>query len=174
MSIVLSIYWTRISELDIQYKSNYLTSLFTSIIAALGLSLLLPHEEQRSHRVSALATLYLLATILCDTTYLTIFSWSALHSDASLLVFFRCSVHAALLLLGFCSSWSSSFCPLSTLQSPEELYGTLSRAMFIWVNSFLLQGYKRILTHQDLPLLNRAMKPEVTRQAILETWSQRG
>ncbi|KAH3540206.1 hypothetical protein KXV64_006099 [Aspergillus fumigatus] len=58
-------------------------------------------------------------------------------------------------------------------QPPEELYGILSRLLFIIINPILLRGYKSILVGRDLPTLSQGMKPEFTRKAILQAWSQR-
>lgn len=173
LSVILLSYWTKVSILDVQHKTTFLVSLFASILAALGLSLLLLQEQQRSHKASDLATLYLLASILCDVVHLTMPSDTARHTNTSRPVLLRCCMHSALLVLE-CRAKRPAFSALSKHQPPEELYGILSRVLFTWINPILLQGYKNILVDQDLPSLSRDMKPEFTRQAILQTWSQLG
>ena len=152
---------------------NFLASLFASTLAALGLSLLLLLEQQRSSKPSDLATLYLLASILCDAVYLTMPSETARQTNASRPVLLRCSIHVALLVLESCAK-HPAFSLLSKDQSPGELHGVLSRALFTWINPILLRGYRNMLVDKDLPSLSRDVKPEFIRSAILQTWSQRG
>ncbi|TVY43016.1 ABC transporter [Lachnellula occidentalis] len=83
----------------------------------------------------------------------------------------RCCMHAALLLFECCGKRSAF--KSADKQSPEELSGVLSRALFTWINPILFQGYRNILIDQDLPPLSQDMMPEVTRKAILEIWSRR-
>ena len=163
----------KVLTLDIQYKTSLLLSLVASILAALGLSLLLLQEQQRSPRASDLATLYLLASILCDAVYLTMPLESARHTNISHPVIIRCCIHSTLLVLESRAK-NLAFSVLSKDQSPEELHGVLSRVFFAWIIPILLQGYKNILVDEDLPSLSRDIKPEFTRKAILHAWSQRG
>ena len=173
LSVILSLYWTNLSSLGAQYKTTFLVSLFASILAALGLSLLLSLEHQRSHRASDIATLYLLGSILCDTIYLTMPSKITRNTNISRPFLLRCCGHVALLMLELCGK-RPSFNAVKQHKSPEEIYGILGRVFLIWINPILVQGYKNILTDQDSPSLSQDMKPEVTRNAMIQTWSQRG
>lgn len=173
LSIILLSYWTEVSILDAQHKINFLTSLLASTLAALGLSLLLLLEQQRSSKPSDLATLYLLASILCDVVYMTMPTEAADQTNTFRPVLLRCSVHLALLVLESRAK-HPAFSVVSKDQSPEELHGVLSWILFIWINPILLRGYGNVLVDKDLPSLNRDIKPEFTRNAILQTWSQRG
>jgi hypothetical protein len=170
----LASYYIKLSSLDVQHKTLFSASLFASIPAALGLSVLLLQEQQRSHRSSALATLYLLASILCDAVHVAMPSKIARDADTSHPVFLRCCMHSALLVLEFCANEAPAFSNLNKHRAPEELHGVLGRLFFTWVNTILLQGYKSILVNRDLPNLSQHMKPEFTRKEILQAWSQRG
>ncbi|KAH8684429.1 putative ABC transporter [Tricladium varicosporioides] len=81
-------------------------------------------------------------------------------------------MHLILLILEFLVK-PSALKFINEPQSPEELNGILGRVFFTWVNSILLQGYRRILVDQDLPPLSWDLKPEVTREKILQAWKQR-
>jgi ATP-binding cassette subfamily C (CFTR/MRP) protein 1 len=166
-------YWMEILILDVQYKTSFLLSLAASILATLGLSLLLLQEQQLSPKASDLATLYLLASVLCDSVYLTMPTESAGHTNTSRPLILRCCIHSVLLVLESRAK-HLAFSILSMDQSPEELHGVLSRVLFTWINPILLQGYKNILIDQDLPSLSQDIKPEFTRKAILQAWFQRG
>lgn len=83
-------------------------------------------------------------------------------------------MHSALLILECCVQGRPAFSELNKQQSPEELYGVLGRVLFTWINPILLRGYRGILVNQDSPPLGQDMKPEFTRKAILQAWSQRG
>ncbi|KAI1820889.1 putative ABC transporter [Xylaria intraflava] len=172
LSVTLALYWPHISALDVRYRTSFLVSLLGSMLAAPGLSLFLFYEQQQLHKPSYLVTLYLLASILCDVVYLTMPSTAALRSNSSRPVLFRCCIYSVLLLLE-CSIENPEFGRLSEYQSPEERHGVLGKVFFTWINPILLQGYRNILVDQDLPPLNQDMKPELTRQAILQAWSQR-
>jgi hypothetical protein len=83
-------------------------------------------------------------------------------------------MHSALLVLECCAKGRPAFSGLNKQQSPEELYGVLGRVLFTWINPILLRGYRGILVNHDSPPLGQDMKPEFTRKAILQAWSQRG
>ena len=156
-----------------QHQTSFLFSLSFSILAALGLSILFLLEQQRSHEASDLATLYLLASIICDGIYLLMPNKAPSNRDAQRPVVLRCCLHCILLAL----EWHARGVVLSDPgkdQDPEQFRGVLSRALFIWINPILLRGYHSILTDQDMPYLSEDMKPDSTRKEILRTWSQRG
>lgn len=83
-------------------------------------------------------------------------------------------MHLALLILKYCTGGDLAFSNINKHQPPEELYSILSRLLFIFINLILLRGYKSILVGRDLPTLSQGIKPEFTRKAILQAWSQRG
>lgn len=172
--IILSSSWLELFDLDVQQKTEYLGSLCVSILAALCLSLLLLQEQKRCNRSSDLTTLYLLSSTLCDVIILAASSSAARYAHISLMVLLRCCIHSTLLVLECCTKRRKALDEYSTPSSPEERHGILNRIFFIWINPILLRGYTSILVNQDLPTLNQSMKPEFTREAMIESWSQRG
>ncbi|KAI0973805.1 putative ABC transporter [Xylaria arbuscula] len=170
--VVLMPRWTELASLSIQYKHSFLVSLLISTLAVLGLSLRLFYTRQQSRQSSHLITLCLLVCILCDVVYLSIPSRATAATDTSHLVFIRCCTLLVLLILER-NPKNTAFDHASKNQSPEELHSVLGRAFFTWINPILLQGYRDSLVGQDLPILSRDLKPEVTRKAILQAWSRR-
>ncbi|KAI0129811.1 putative ABC transporter [Xylariales sp. AK1849] len=172
LSVVLFSYWTRASVSDAQEDNDFLISLIASTLAALGLSVLLLLQQQRSHRASDLASLYLLASILCDGVQLAISDQTARHASIYRPILLRSCIHSALLLL----EWGATrpiVNDLGSEQSPEEKHGLLSRALFLWINPILFRGYMTSLLDKDLPVLSQDMKPVYTRKLILQTWAER-
>ncbi len=150
-------------------EASLVISLLASLLAACGLTLLLPLEQQRSLRSSDTATLYLVASISCDFISLTMPSGTPFTQVSHTLIF-RASAHAALLAL---ECGSNRLHSNLTMSSPDEINNVLSRVFFTWINAILLQGYRRILVDYDLPPLARNMQPKRTREAMLRAWAQR-
>lgn len=152
---------------------TFTVSLACSPLTALVLVVFLYLEDQRLPRPSDLAIVYLLASILCDAVALTAPFSVPIPTEARHPVLARLLGHTVLLLLEYLGPRAP---PSSTYtkQSPEEQSDILSRAFFSWVNPILVQGYKNILIHQDLPHLSQGTTPNITRRAILEAWSERG
>ncbi|KAI1756695.1 putative ABC transporter [Xylaria castorea] len=172
LSIILTSYWAKLSSPDSQNETTFLVALFTSALAALGLSVLLFLEQQRSHKGSDLATLYLCASILCDVVYLTMPAKAAKPTSSSRPVVIRCIFFSALLLWECCVKHSAVHDIGDRLLS-EDMRGVLSRLLFVWINPILAQGYRNILLPQDVPPLSQDMKSERTRMAMIQAWSQR-
>ncbi|KFX93219.1 hypothetical protein O988_06925 [Pseudogymnoascus sp. VKM F-3808] len=172
LSIILLAYLVELLTSSVDHDMSLVPSLVGSLSAALGLSSLLFLEQRRSPRPSDLATLYLVASILCDIILLTIPSGNTTHTKAWRAVLVRCLMHVALLTLESLGN-RSAFSVFGKPQSPEELNGVLNRAFFAWINPILLQGYKNILVDQDLPPLSPDLKPKATRQSMLQAWNQR-
>jgi hypothetical protein len=167
------LYWATAPALEAQHEASYLLSLFTSTLAALGLSLLLFLERSRSYQLSHLAAPYLLVSVLCDAFYLTMPSDVSDHATLSRPVVVRFWMQLSLFILDYGT-------PRPVLSNggrdaaPQERNGLLSRLLFLWINPILLQGYRNGFRQQDMPPLNGEMLPESTRQAMVRSWSERG
>ncbi|KAI1121698.1 putative ABC transporter [Nemania abortiva] len=172
LSVVLSSHWTELSASGIQYaiKAYLFTLAFT--IAVLGSSLLPFREQQVSHRASDLATLYLLACVLCDIVYLNLLFKAAAPAESLRSILLRCCIHSVLLVLERHAK-IVSLGAVGGRRSPEEIHGILDRVLFTWINPLILRGYRSVLISEELPPLSQGLNPELTRRAILQTWSQR-
>jgi len=173
LSVILLAYLAELLTSSEEHELLFVASLIASLVAALGLSLLLYLEQKWSPKPSDIATLYLVASILCDVVLLTDPAGTTAHTETPRPVLVRCLMHLTLLIFERYSKHSIPSA-LGEPRSPEELSGVLSRVFFTWINPILFQGYKNLLVDQDLPPLSRGLKPKVIRKAILQAWDQRG
>ncbi|ETS86194.1 hypothetical protein PFICI_00022 [Pestalotiopsis fici W106-1] len=172
LSIVLFAYWTKGSSFDLQHEQSSQLSLLISTIAALGLSLLLFIEQQRPLQISDGITRYLFASVICDLVYLTVTHNVAGHGDVSWPIFVRCSMQSILLSFEY-RARRTVVVVSSNHKYRQGSPGVLSRLFFWWMIPILLQGHRNIFTQEDMPPLDQDMMPELTRRAMIETWSQR-
>lgn len=131
------------------------------------------YEQRRAPQGSDAATLYLLASILCDVALLTTPSKPTDYQNTFPPIIFRCSLYLVLLVLE-CWPVPSALGALANDQSPEELRGALSNVLFVWINPILVRGYRNLLVNDDVPVLNQDTRAQSTRHAILHSWSERG
>ncbi|KAK5626723.1 hypothetical protein RRF57_002438 [Xylaria bambusicola] len=169
IAIILAYYWSSTRGSGSQDEAPFLVALLASALAALGLSALLFLEQQRSHKASDLAVLYLCASILCDVLYLTM---PAKPTSNLRPVVARCTVNSVLLVWE-CFIKRSAFRDVGSRLLPEDMRSVLSRMLFIWINPILSRGYRNMLLPQDVPPLSDDMKSEYTRTTMLQAWSQR-
>ncbi len=170
LAIILASYWSGIPSSGSQDETPFLVALLASALAALGLSVLLFLEQQRSHKASDLAILHLSASMLCDALYLTM---PAKPTSNSRPVVVRCTIYSVLLVWE-CFVKRSVFHDIGSRLLPEDMRSVLSRLLFIWINPILSRGYRNMLLPQDVPPLSEDMKSEYTRATMLQAWSQRG
>ena len=156
-----------------QHEADFVASLLASILAALSLAVLFCVEQRKASGLSDPTTLYLVASILCDIVIASNRSSTLAGSENLRPVQFRCLAHFLTFFLEI-HSRRSAFAILNDHGCPDETNGVLSRVFFTWINPILLQGYRNILIDQNLPCLSEDMNPEVTREELLKTWSQRG
>ncbi|KAI0555381.1 putative ABC transporter [Xylaria curta] len=170
--IILTSYWAETSSPESQNEPSFSVALLASALAALGLSVLLFLEQQRSPKASDLAILYLCASILCDAVYLAIQAKASRPTSSSRPIVMRCTISSVLLVWGCCIKRSALHNTSDRLLS-EDTRGVLSRLLFLWINPILYQGYRNILLPQDVPPLSQDMNSDHTRMAMLRAWSQR-
>ncbi|KAL2127939.1 hypothetical protein VTI74DRAFT_9944 [Chaetomium olivicolor] len=156
-----------LSLFSLELEPFLLLSLATSLIAALGLNLLLYLEQCQASRPSDLATLYLLASVLCDLVALTVPSTVRRPPPA------RCLLHALLLALECFVSRANPPGTPRKRQAPEDESGILSKLFFAWINPLLLRGHRSLLLSYDLPPLTRDLSAKLSRQAMIESWNRR-
>ncbi|KAI5860382.1 putative ABC transporter [Durotheca rogersii] len=173
LSIVLLAYLAKPHVSPAQTETTATVSLAVSLVAALGLSLLLFMESRRSSTPSDLATLYLLASAACDAVLLTMPPGEHAHLESRNPLIARLVMHLMLLILESCGKRPAQSGNTDSGGSCEESHGVLSRVFFIWINPILRRGYRNILGPQDLPPLGKDMKPGLMRKTILRTWTQR-
>jgi hypothetical protein len=58
-------------------------------------------------------------------------------------------------------------------ESPKEaISGTFSRSVFFWLNSLLVNGYKRVLSLSDLFLLDKDLSSEKLMGEFQSAWDK--
>ncbi|AEO64833.1 uncharacterized protein THITE_2142635 [Thermothielavioides terrestris NRRL 8126] len=124
-------------------------------------------QLRRGCRPSDPATVYLLASVLCDSVALTAPSAAWRPRPA------RCLLHAALLFLECFTPRAKPHGVPWSGQSPEDNSGILDKLFFAWIIPILLRGYKSLLLSQDLPPLSAELSAKLAREAMLESWNRR-
>ncbi|KAK4233232.1 P-loop containing nucleoside triphosphate hydrolase protein [Achaetomium macrosporum] len=121
--------------------------------------------QRRASKPSDLATLYLLASVICDLVALTV-PFVVDRPPAA-----RCLLHALLLALECLVPRDNP--PGIPRRAPEDESGILSKLFFGWINPVLLRGYRSLLLSYELPPLSRDLSAKRSRQAMLDSWSRR-
>ena len=57
--------------------------------------------------------------------------------------------------------------------SPEEKSGIFSRTFLWWINPLIADGYKRLLSIEDLPKIDSEFSAAPLRDAMQKGWDQR-
>ncbi|KAH8803106.1 putative ABC transporter [Xylogone sp. PMI_703] len=147
LSIVLLLCLGVLYKRSTKFDIGLATSLLVTLIAAPGLSILIIFEQRKSTIPSDLATIYLLASILCDVLLLTIPFGISTDPQHAAPILTRAVAFLAILVI---ENWN---------RRP--------------VNPILYQGYKSILVGHDLPPLDDLLSPNTARKRILRAWDQR-
>ncbi|KAI1405376.1 putative ABC transporter [Hypoxylon fuscum] len=155
-----------------QIRASFIVSMAISLIATLGLTLLLFIEHKCSFKPSDSGIVYLISSMSIDVILLTLPTEAMESRKFFRPVLGRFLHDLALLVLENLPKQEipSTF---KTRLSPEETRGVLSRTFFAWINPILLKGYRNILTNEDLPTLGRDIKPDITRQRMIRAWDKR-
>ncbi|KAI1810238.1 P-loop containing nucleoside triphosphate hydrolase protein [Poronia punctata] len=143
-----------------------------SLVAALALCPLSFFEHGRTVKPSAILILYLIASILVDGVFILppLFRGS---TDVGLLavVAANTSLKALLLIIESISKRNYLREPHNEL-SIEQTSGILSRAFLFWINSFIILGHRKILSHFDLPGLDDGLESKRLRWKMEAIWDE--
>lgn len=143
-----------------------------SLVASLGLLALSPLAHRRSLSPSNLITAYLLTKLLCYSLWFPQYE-SSLGWTSSMLASAQLLSTSVLLLLEL-QSKRGALLQAYAHQPPEAVTSFLGNWVFLWVNSVILKGYTRILSEDEIPLLDDYMSSKALRQAIRKAWDARG
>ncbi|KAK8134988.1 hypothetical protein PG984_007000 [Apiospora sp. TS-2023a] len=169
---VMERYCLKAFTVETPFEWHSLISLFVSTSAAAKLCMVLLLEQYRASGSSDVFTLYFFVSIVIDVFFILRLIDAPFAPEPHRYVLIRCFAHTCLLVLELRTK-SPSYDRDGRRLSPEERYGVLNRAVFAWVNPVLAQGYTRILSDQDMPVLSRDMRPEHYRKLMVHSWSQR-
>ncbi|KAJ6783186.1 hypothetical protein PWT90_07877 [Aphanocladium album] len=118
-----------------------------SLASVIFMSILSPAEHAKSLRPSAVLTLYLLVSCVCDAVR-TRSLWLAGNLAPAGIFLATAVVEFCLLIL---ESWDKSAFSLENKNySPEAYAGFINRLFFWWANGILRAGYKSVLALEDL------------------------
>lgn len=142
------------------------------LLASLGLLWLSTWTHWRSIRPSDLTVCYLLARSASYLVWTTIPGISQAGHERISTIFEGWSVF--LLLLLECQDKRAILLDAYKSEPPEATTGPIGRALFLWINRILVEGYHKILQDDDIPPLDQDLSSTSLRRAILRAWDQRG
>lgn len=145
----------------------------TSLVACVGISVLLPIEHTRSPKPSDLAILYLLFSLSWDTAGLVVGEYVSATSLVATLRAGSSAVKLAL-LVAECRSKAPVLQKPYGEWSPEDVSNILARTLFWWINPILAQGNRHVLTSHDIPPMSQGLSSKLARRRALRAWDQRG
>lgn len=146
---------------------------FSSAVALAWLSFL---EHRRSVQPSTLICLYLLASVTNDL-YLVISPGKIYHKFGPfpfLNTLFAQIILKTILLVVECRIKKPLLLVDSRDYAETDLVGVLNRVTFWWINPILKLGNKRILTADNMPLLDAELSTQRIRDRAVQQWNDRG
>ncbi|ROW02989.1 hypothetical protein VMCG_05737 [Cytospora schulzeri] len=123
-----------------------------SVLSALTLAVLSHFEHVKSARPSFLINLYLIATLLFDAARVRT-QWLIGTNDVVAGVLTASLAVKGVVLLLEAVEKRSLLLGLDRHFSQESTSGLFNRSSFWWLNSFLLTGFKNVLTLEELPAI---------------------
>ncbi|KAK1138802.1 hypothetical protein N8T08_001763 [Aspergillus melleus] len=143
----------------------------TAFLAAIELCIILSFGHRRTVRPSTPVILYLSSSLIKDLVALTLPSGNREPSGLSLLVA-RAALELSLLVTES-QSKSRVLKPQYSYLTPEERTGILGRVFFWWINPVLKQGYRDVLTPNELPVIDEALSAKILRKRMIRAWGRR-
>ncbi|KAH8761640.1 ATPase-like protein [Diaporthe sp. PMI_573] len=147
-------------------KALFVASSAVTLISGLFMLVLAAQEHSRSPRPSILLTVYLSLRLLFDTTQTRTLWIAATNSSERAFASVNTAAVAilALLVLLECRHKSKQLMWPDKSYSPEEINGFYGLGGFLWLNSLLLLGYRKILDVTDLYPLDQNVASETLHQ----------
>lgn len=140
-----------------------------SLSASLGLIWLSTWAHNRSIRPSSLTAAYMLAKLIY---YLLSAPVSNRFRSGTFAFAIPCS--ALFLLILEIQSKSQILVDSYVCEPPEATTSFFGNMLFWWINPILARGYSMVLVEDDIPILDQDTSSKSLRQAILQSWDQRG
>jgi ATP-binding cassette, subfamily C (CFTR/MRP), member 1 len=148
-----------------------IASAAVNVLVALGLALLSHLEHVKSIRPSFIITFYLLASLIFDVARVRT-QWLLWASDTVAAVL-TSSVAVKLVMLVL-EAVEKRRILLATYHdlSPEITSGIFSRGLFWWLNPLLVNGFKRILSVNDLFPINEKLASDRLSEDLQARWNR--
>ena len=142
-----------------QASSTFLAASVLKLVAALTMVILSLADHNKSPRPSVLLGIYLSLTLLPDAAQArTLFLLSDDSSEVTYSSVFSAALSLKILILLLEAKKKSQWLAWDKKDhSPEEFSGIFSLGVFAWLNKMFLEGYKGVLTLDDLYPLDNAL-----------------
>ena len=145
-----------------------LAAAVVEFIAYAGLQLLSHLEHIYSIQPSLLLNLFLSLPLLFDIVRVRTL-WLANYTAIATL--YSVSIGLKLIWFYFESRTKQAHFLNRTIQyGAEEIHGLYSRSFFWWINQLFLLGFKKNLSVENLPQLDRALSSEVVHHEVKKAW----
>lgn len=141
-----------------------------ALVDSIVISILSRLEHHRSIKPSSLLQLYLLTTLLFDAVRSRTL-WLA-HANPAISGAFTAAivVKSAMLLLESKGKKEWLIFEMDRSQSPEATSSLFNRSVFWWLNKLFDQGYKTVLTVDDLFTMDADLTSEEMRDRFQNNW----
>ncbi len=149
-----------------------ITAASLTLMGAFTVCYLSYFEHSRTICPSSFLNLYLLLSLILDL----IQARSLLHASelhALMLVYIAGICVKLLVLILEAQSKHPYLKPAYQALSPEVTAGIINRTLFWWINSLFQIGYRKLLTYQDLPVLDEKLSSEPLRLKLQYKWFRR-
>ena len=151
-------------------RTASIAACFVSLAASLLSCALSYVEHAKSLRPSLLLNVYLAVSVLLDAATLRTFWLTEL--PLSIRAVFTSSFALKLLILVLeAQEKGKSLLQGSGKDSPETTAGLFSQSSMWWLNTLLLNGFRRLLTPSDLYTLDENMGTALLSQQFWHTWN---
>lgn len=167
LQLIIIIIWAS------QYESKPRTSIAAAVLTLVtsltscALSLV---EHSRSIRPSMLLNGYLFVSLLLDAAILRTL-WTISFYATTRNLFTACFIVKGLLVIFEAREKRSYLCDgLNEHISPETTSGLYSSAIFWWLNGLIRNGYRRVMSLEDLYPVTEEMKADLLAARFLTTW----
>ena len=144
-----------------------------SLLGALFVAILSFFEHGRSVRPSTLLTVYLLLSILFDSVHArTLFLRPYIPTSLAATVTASIGLQVILLLLETQHKGNHLSAAHREKYSPEELSGILTRTVFSWLNTLFVQGFRKMLTLDDLFPTDNQLSSDLLMTRLKANWAK--
>ncbi|KAJ3494039.1 hypothetical protein NLG97_g4340 [Lecanicillium saksenae] len=165
----------RLAELVLASKQSHemtplaVSAATVSLASVVFMSILSPAEHAKSLRPSAVLTLYLLVSCVCDAVR-TRSLWLAGNTSVAGIFLAAALVQVVLFTL---ESWGKREFALANMDySPEAYAGFIDRLFFWWANGILRTGYKSVLVLEDLYQIEASLDANNTSIDFQREWKK--
>ena len=166
IKLVVLVLWA----LEPVYRTPYaLVSATLSLVGAVFLCYLSYMEHTRSICPSSFLALYLLASLFPDIVQArSLYLNEDLHT---LMLIYAAGIGVKLLLLVLEAKSKDLYLkPAYRNLSPEVTAGIINRTFFWWINSLFKTGYRKVLSIQDLPVLDDELSSARLQAKLKSEW----